>query len=198
MLLYGTVTSPFVRRVRVVADELGLSVTMLDSSTAEGQARLRQATPIWKIPVAEIDGRVIFDSNRIIEYLFEEHGHGSLRAMRPATRVDERNLIAAVDGALEAAIRLFYVRRDGQDPAQIPYLAKERDRITEVMGWLDRRVDGGYCTPDRRFGLGELALYTSLAWMRFRDAYPVDRHPNLVNFEAEHQRRPSLASSAPR
>lgn len=198
MLLYGTVTSPFVRRVRVVAEELGLPVTMVDSSTVEGQERLRKITPIWKIPVAEIDGQVIFDSNQIIEYLFEEHGHGPLRAMRPATRVEERNLIAAVDGALEAAIRLFYVRRDGQDPAQIPYLAKERDRITEVMGWLDRRVESGYCTSDRRFGLGELVLYSSLAWMRFRDVYPIDRHSNLVAFEAEHQRRPSLASSAPR
>lgn len=198
MLLYGTVTSPFVRRVRVVAEELGLPVTMVDSSTADGQDRLRRLTPIWKVPIAEVDGQVIFDSGRIIEYLIEEHGHGSLRATRPATRVEERNLIAAIDGALEAAIRLFYVKRDGQDPGQIPYLAKERDRITEVMGWLDRRVEGGYCTSDRRFGLAELALYTSLAWMRFRDAYPVERHSNLVNFEAEHQRRPSLASTAPR
>lgn len=197
MLLYGTITSPFVRRVRVVAEELGLTPTMVDTSTPEGQERLRRASPIWKVPVAEVDGVVIYDSARIIEYLIEEHGYGTLRPERPATRVTERNLIAAVDGALEAAIRLFYVKRDGHDPGQLPYLAKERDRVAAIMSWLDREIDGGYVTADRDLGLGEIALYTTLGWMRFRDAYPVDQHPNLVHFESEHHLRPSFASTRP-
>ena len=54
MTLYGTTTSPYVRRVRVVTLELGLPLTWVDTFTDAGQAALRARSPVWKVPVVEI------------------------------------------------------------------------------------------------------------------------------------------------
>src|SRR5690606_5704652 len=69
MKLYGTTTSPFVRRVRVVAAEVGEPVERIDTAPEAGQAALREVSPIRKVPVAVIDGRTLFDSHTIIDWL---------------------------------------------------------------------------------------------------------------------------------
>ena len=55
MKLYGTTTSPFVRRVRVVAAEVGEPIEIIDTATDAGQAKLREVSPIRKVPVAVIE-----------------------------------------------------------------------------------------------------------------------------------------------
>ena len=59
MKLYGTTTSPFVRRVRAVAAEIGEPVELVNTASDAGQAQLREVSPIRKVPVAVIDGRRI-------------------------------------------------------------------------------------------------------------------------------------------
>ena len=46
MKLYGTTTSPFVRRVRVAALELGHTFDLVNTAHDDGQAALRAASPI--------------------------------------------------------------------------------------------------------------------------------------------------------
>ena len=50
MKLYGTTTSPFVRRVRVVAAEVGEPVELVNTAPDIGQAQLREVSPIRKVP----------------------------------------------------------------------------------------------------------------------------------------------------
>ena len=69
MKLFGTTTSPFVRRVRVVAAELGVAVDRVDTATEAGMAALRGASPIAKVPVAIVDERLLYDSRVIIDWL---------------------------------------------------------------------------------------------------------------------------------
>ncbi len=194
MKLYGTVTSPFVRRVRVVAATLNLPVTLIDTSTTDGQAALRKVTPLWKVPAAELDGQVIFDSRVINEYLFRTRGYGSMRPVMPYGYVAESNLINAVDGALEAGIRLFYLRRDGGDLTS-PYMVKEAERIGSVMDWLEGQLQGPWTTDDPAFGYGELALYSALDWMQFRKAFDWSKYARLSEFMAFHQA--ALKDTAP-
>src|SRR5688572_16418336 len=119
MKLYGTTTSPFVRRVRIVAAEINEPFDRIETATDEGQAALRAISPIRKVPVAVIDGRTIYDSHTIIEYLTLTRGYGALEP--PRDRWREHNLVNAVDAALDAVIQLFYLRRDGVAIAGTPY-----------------------------------------------------------------------------
>lgn len=197
MRLHGTVTSPFVRRVRVVGLELGRTLEFVDTTTPAGRSSLERLSPLAKIPVLEVGGVGVLDSHAIVDLLLAQHGHGGLRPPRPATQICEGNMVVAVDGALESAIRLFYFRRDGVDVDAIPYMRTERDRVGRTLAWLDQQVRGPWCTPEAGFGLAELALVTCLEWMQFRAAAPLEPYPALLAFLAAHTERPSLVATRP-
>jgi glutathione S-transferase len=194
MKLFGTTTSPFVRRVRVVAAETGQHVDLVNTATDEGQEKLRRATPIWKVPVAEIGERYLFDSRAIIEWLTTFHGWGTMRA--PIDRWRELNLVNAIDGALESAIQLFYLRREGMDPMQIPFGQRQVDRISSIFGWISTEL--GHNGFGSGLGLSELSLVCALDWMDFRDTYPTARHDaDFGALRADLRERASLAATRP-
>jgi glutathione S-transferase len=194
--VYGTITSPYVRRVRVVATELGLPFELIDTATDAGQATLRDKSPIWKVPAAEIDGVLVFDSHPITELLLARAGRGSLAPWR-SDDVEARNALNVVDGALDALINVFYLRKEGVDVEQVPYLKKQKARARATLSWLESNVHEPFVTSRRELGLPEIALGTALAWMRFRDAHPIADHPRLLRCLELLEQRPSFADTQP-
>lgn len=190
MTLFGTVTSPYVRRVRVVAHELGIDTELVDTCTEEGQAALREVSPIWKVPAARVDEETIFDSAVITQQLLRRHGPGPLAAF-DADDTAARNLITVIDGALDALINVFYLAKDGID-ATASYVAKQEARAASAMRWLDKR-----CPSGDSFGLVEIALCTSVDWMRFRQTYDVEQHPAIARLVRDHAARESLVATRP-
>ena len=195
MKLYGTTTSPFVRRVRVVAAEVGEAVERIDTAPDAGQAALREVSPIRKVPVALVDGRTIYDSHQIIDWLVTTRGWHDLAPARDVWH--QHNVINAIDAALDAVIQLFYLRRDGVAIEGSAYEKRQLDRADAIFAWL-----GTQLTDDGRgfgggFGLAELALVTTLDWMDFRKAYPTDRAGDVETVRQAWRERPSLASTRP-
>ncbi len=197
MRLYGTTTSPYVRRVHVVALELGVPFEWVDTATDAGQAALRAFNPLWKVPAVELDGRPLFDSRVIIEQLMREHGPGPLAAI-DAADVDARNMVTVIDGALDALINTLYLQRDGVTATQASYVAKQRERAAAALAWVEARVGAdGWLTRARAFGVAELGLVTALDWMRFRQMYPIEQHPVLMRCLEQHGGRESLVATRP-
>jgi glutathione S-transferase len=196
MLLYGTSTSPFVRRVRIVAAELGLACELVDAASEQGQARLRERTPIWKMPAAEIDGALVLDSHVITELLLSRD-KGRVLAPLLLNDLSGRNLISVIDGALDALLNSFYLAKDGVSSEQSPYLQKQRGRAESALRWLDGQTHGSWLTSNQQLGLPEIALGSALSWMRFRDVYPIERHASLMQVLEALEQRPSFASTRP-
>jgi glutathione S-transferase len=207
LLIYGTITSPYVRRVRVVAHELGLEHELIDTTTDTGQAELRRRSPIWKVPAAELDGQLVFDSRVICDLLVARHGAGKLARVE---QTGERNLITVIDGALDSLVNCFYLARDGVDTESVAYLRKQQERAASALAWIDAQVNDGRLGPaiptealdgpmglDLGFGLPEIALATAAAWMRFRATYPIERHPGVVACLQRCEARPSFAATQP-
>lgn len=195
--LFGTTTSPYVRRVRIVAHELGLPVELVDTSTEAGQIDLREASPVWKVPAARVidgDARAfVMDSGVINALLLQRHGPGPLAPYDPLD-VEQHNLLTVVDGALDALINVFYLAKDGVTPEQSEYLAKQRARAASACAWLDGQVDA---LLGERPSLAAIALGTTVDWMRFRDTYPVDEHAGLVRVATKLAERPSFQATRP-
>jgi glutathione S-transferase len=190
--LYGTLTSPFVRRVRVVAAEAGQPFELV-IAPPDGPA-LGALSPIAKVPVIEDDGRVIFDSRAIIDYIVEQRGWGGLA--EPRDRWAHANYLNAIDGALESAIQVFYLRRDGFDVASMPFAEKQRHRIAAIFGWLADEIAAA------RFGvaprLAELSLACTLDWMEFRETFAVASLGGRLDVvRTMFAARPSFAPTAP-
>ncbi|HEX3759009.1 MAG TPA: glutathione S-transferase family protein [Kofleriaceae bacterium] len=189
MKLLGTPASPFTRRVRIVAAELGEPIEWVDSSTEAGQAELRALSPIWKVPVAVVGGRTVFDSRAIVDWLIATRGYGELAPPGDAWR--ERNLLNAVDESMMSIIQVFYLRRDRIAVEGNPFAQRQLDRTDAIFAWLAREL-----TP-RSFGLAELSLICALDWMDFRKTYPTERAAALAPIRAAWAERPSVVATRP-
>lgn len=194
LLLHGSPTSPYVRRARIVARELGVPLVFVDSRSPEAQEKLRALTPIAKVPILETPSGVIFDSHDIVEWLIEHHGPGPLRG--EDDRRAERNFHHVIDGALDAAIRLFYAQRDGV-PTSAPFLAREEQRLHQCLSWLEARVEGSSCGGAPGLGVIEVALLTVIDWLRFRAATDLGRYPRLAAFADAWAEHPACRETVP-
>lgn len=188
MILYGTVTSPYVRRVRIVALELGLAFELRDANVDAIQAELRAIAPAWKIPTVQFgDSTVLWDSSLINDELVRRHG------FIPALDTEGKQRLAVLDAALDAAISLFYMRRDGVD-LSAPYLRKQRERMDAAMDWITAELEAG------RFGgaltLDTIAVVAALDWFDLRKTWPVEA-ASLKALSAQWNVRPSFASTLP-
>ena len=203
--LFGTVTSPFVRRVRIVCIEKNVPCTLVNVVTTEGQAQLLELSPIAKVPVARFDdGRVVFDSRVILNEIChaDRGGHAPLRepAVDRQGRVEEENALNLVDEALLCLIRLFYLKRDGAD-LSVAYLQKEQARAATILQQINGNLVRNYLSIRNAeaggFGRPELALFTALGWIRFRNTFDLTTTPQLMAFFDHWAPRPSLVQTPP-
>ena len=107
MRLLGSKTSPFVRKVRVVAAELGLTdrIAFEELDPHAGPPALGGVNPLHKVPVLVTDdGTVLHDSPVIAEYLDATFGAGG-HARLLADDLGGRGKLVAID----------------RDPAARPY-----------------------------------------------------------------------------
>ncbi len=196
LTIYGTTTSPYVRRARIVAHELDVEVQLVNTADEPGQSQMRAISPIWKVPTATVGELHLFDSHTICEYLLHNRGPGPL-ARFSADNVHERNLIGVIDGALDALINGMYLGRDGVHSDASSYLRKQKERATSAMAWLETWATGPWLSQVEQLGLPEIALVTTLEWMVFRDAYDVSRNPKLVELANHWRDRDSFAATRP-
>ncbi|HEY2731456.1 MAG TPA: glutathione S-transferase family protein [Polyangia bacterium] len=187
--LYGTTTSPYTRKIRILTRAAGLSVTMVDTRTAEGAAALARIAPLGKVPVIEMgsgpagaldDGtpRVLADSGLVAAWLWARHAP-ALRAAGFELSPDDwtdRALTVAVEGALDAAINRFYLLRD-KLPDQA-YVSRQADRVATTLAWLDAHM------PDfaRPLSGATLSLGCALDWIVLRGMADIPRFSRLVAF----------------
>jgi glutathione S-transferase len=194
--LFGTTTSPYVRRVRIVAMELQLVVELVEDTTATGQQRLAEVSPIWKVPALQIvdEPQLVLDSHAIVELLLRRHGPAEVRPLDPDD-IAAKNVLCVIDAALDSLINALYLTKDGIDSFHSAYMRKQVDRAENALRWLDGRVGDTGFGPG--FGLTEIALVAALDWIRLRSALPLDNCDRLIRAAAHWNDRPSIAATRP-
>lgn len=163
--LWFAPTSPFARKVRVAAAELGLAhrlrLVRVDPWTDD---RLRARNPLAKVPtLVTAGGDTLFESGVICDYLdslapkrqlFPEEGLPRWRALR---------LQGAADGAMLAMGRLFAEERKPPDQRHKPMMARFVDSREAVLDWL-APID----FASDSVTIGELSVAMLLGYLDFR------------------------------
>ena len=167
-----------------------MAIDRIDTATDAGMAQLREVTPIRRVPVAVVDGRLLFDSRAIIAWLTSTMGQGGLAPAADPWR--EQNVLNAIDAAIDAVIQLFYLRRDGVAIDGTPYATRQLERTDAIFAWLAQQD-----LSTERFGLAELSVVCALDWMDFRKTYPTERASGLAAVRAAWTDRPSVAATRP-
>jgi len=104
MKLIGSLTSPYVRKVRVVLAEKKLDYQFV-LEDVWGNDAILAANPLGKVPCLVMDGgEAIFDSRVIVEYVDTLSPVGKLIPPSGRERVEVRTWEALADGLLDASI----------------------------------------------------------------------------------------------
>lgn len=160
--------SPFVRKVRIAAGVLGLTDEMAleAADTLAADDSIRQQNPLGKIPALILeDGRALYDSRVIIEYLETVSGGGRLIPAEIDAKFEALRLAALCDGILEAAILIVYEVR--YRPDQVPHMGwlnLQKDKIRRALKELENNP------PDlSTVTVGNIGAACALGYLDFRN-----------------------------
>lgn len=194
MKVHASPASPYVRKVRALAVELGVPLEMVIADAAAADSSFGRINPIHRVPALELDnGEVLFDSPLICEYLDANHGGGFLPPPGPE-RWRVLKLQALGDGIMDAAVpRRGEVLRPEQQQSPGRLAAYERS-IRQVLDALERDVRGL-----DGVNIGTIAVACALGYLDFRfpdDAWRKGR-PALETWYGTFAQRPSMVQTAP-
>jgi glutathione S-transferase len=200
MKLFHSPFSPFVRKVTVVAHEVGLAerIERLPSAAHPTQrdATIRALHPLAQVPTLITDeGAALADSRVICEYLDALAGGGMFPVSGPARWIALCDQSTA-DGLLDAALLLRYertVRAEGE--RSVAWIAGQTAKIEGVLDGFE--ADVGALAD--RVDIGTITVACALAYLdlRFPDLAWRRRAPTLGTWAEDFAERPSMRATEP-
>jgi glutathione S-transferase len=202
MKLIGSLTSPYVRKVRVVMAEKKLDYQFELEDPWSGDALLK-LNPLGKVPCLVLEGReAVFDSRVIVEYLDTRSPVGRLIPESSRERTEVRTWEALADGVLDAAIL-----------ARLELTWPGRSAKQRCSAWVDRQLSRIHASLDAmskalreqpwcsgtHLSLADIAVGCTLGYLDFRfpDISWRAAHPNLQRLYDKLAARPSFVDTAP-
>lgn len=197
MKLYGSDTSPYARKLRVMIKEKQLPVEYVPADPHAPDSPIPALNPLGLIPVlVRDDGSTLFDSPVIAEFL------DALKApafIPPAgeSRWQVLRWAALGDGILDQAVaRTMELRRPAaQQSAEVQQ--KRNVKIARAMDYAERHITGAWLV-ENRYTLADIALAAALEYVDFR--YPHDwrsARPALATWLTAVSARPAFIDTRP-
>ncbi|AOT07091.1 glutathione S-transferase family protein [Pseudoalteromonas luteoviolacea] len=174
MILYGSNTSPYVRRLRMYCGihQLPIEYKSIDIFNTHDREVLIKHNPARKIPFIVSEEQAICDSNVIARYLQDKFS-------LPHLNWDQENLLTTINACNDSLVEMLLGDRSGFDTkADVLFFNLQRERITETLVYLDKQ-----CTTDVFLNCEylQISLYCLLDWIRFRDLADISHLNGLLN-----------------
>jgi glutathione S-transferase len=203
MKLIGAVTSPYVRKVRVVMAEKKLDFQFVTEDVWAASTTIGDANPLGKVPCLVMEGgEALFDSRVIVEYIDTLSPVGKLIPPVGRERAEVKTWEALADGVLDAAIL-----------ARLEATWAGRSEAQRSAAWIDRQMgkiaaglkavsqglgDKPYCAGIH-FSLADIAVGCMLGYLDFRFPQINWRadYANLAKLDDKLATRVSFADTKP-
>jgi len=198
MKLYGSLTSPYVRKVRILIREKNLACEFVVADAWAADSPIPALNPLGKVPVLALDnGDVLFDSPVIVEYL-DSLKAPALLPVSGAARWETLRWQALADGMLDATVsRLLELRRPAEQQSA-ENIRRQEDKIARSIEYTEQRLSRESWLMESRFTLADLVMAVALEYIDFR--YPHNwrgRHARLAQWLAGVSARASLIETRP-
>jgi len=200
MKLFHSHSSPFVRKVMVVAHELGLAERLeLLPSAVHPVKRDRSVLahhPLAQVPTLVLDnGEGLADSRVICEYLDAEAG-GRLFPAGGDARWRALNEQSTADGVLDAALLIRYeLTARPESERSAAWIEGQTAKIESALAWFEEQAEA----LGDRVDIGTIALACALGYLdlRFSDIAWRDDAPRLAAWFARFEERPAMVATRP-
>jgi glutathione S-transferase len=141
MILIGMFDSPFVRRVAVSMNLLGMPFEHRNWSIGKDFELIRQFNPLGRVPVlVQPDGDTLIESSAILDFL--DQSVGPERALLPAhgeaRREALRIMAIAIGGAEKGVIQVYETAFRPPEKRYRPWLERCHTQMHAALAELDR------------------------------------------------------------
>jgi len=201
MKLIGSLTSPYVRKVRVVMAEKKLEYELILEDVWSSTTQIQTFNPLGKVPCLVMDdGGSLFDSRVIVEYLDTLSPVGRLIPQASRDRTATRCWEAIADGVLDAAvsINIENTKREAEFRSEA-WVQRQMGKIATALEFMDKGLDPQAFCMGVNFSLADVAVGCALSYLdlRFPQLDWRKQYSNLTLLDEKLQARPSFINSAP-
>jgi glutathione S-transferase len=201
MKLIGSLTSPYVRKARIVFAEKKIEVPLIQENVWSQDTKIMESNPLGKVPCLVMDdGGAMFDSRVIVEY---------------ADTLSPVNKLIPSSGKEKAAVKTWEALADGiLDASVLARLeATWRPDEQKSQAWIDRQLlkvdvslkamSNGLGEAEWCFGnqmsLADISVGCALDYLifRFPNIQWQASYPNLNRLYKKLMARPSFENTAP-
>ena len=208
VVLIGMMDSPFVRRVAITMQMLGIDYRHRPLSIFKSFDEFRMVHPLVKVPTLVCDdGEMLVDSTLIIDYL--ESLAGPDKSLYPKDMSTRRSALQQIGEALvgmEKAVQIIYEK--GQRPSELrhpPWIDRLEQQLSSAAGLMEASVEATIEGGSDWLGGAEpmqADITTAVAWhfiqrVTSRTIRPTD-HPYLVEFSEQAEALPAFLACPPK
>jgi len=181
MQIYGTPTSPFVRKVRAFAAEKGIDLEYVIDRPSTMGSHVPELNPLGKIPVLVLDdGETIYDSVVIVEFLDGVKPEPCLIPGDLRARIAVRRWEALGDGIVDATVNISHQYGPMFDEEKREaWIPRQEAKIERALSLVERSIAGREWLHGMTFTLADIAavyplayLDNALATFNWRQRYP--------------------------
>lgn len=201
MKLIGSLTSPYVRKVRIVMAEKKLDYTLILEDVWKPDTAISLSNPLGKVPCLIMeDGGAMFDSRVIVEYLDTLTPVGKLIPVQGRERASVKCWEALADGVLDAAVlmRLEQTQRQEGQRSQA-WVDRQMGKVSAGLKAMSSGfADTPFCAGTH-YSLADVAVGCALGWLalRFPEIRWQDDYPNLARLFEKLSERQSFKDTVP-
>ncbi|MBU3003858.1 glutathione S-transferase family protein [Paraglaciecola arctica] len=191
--LYGSTTSPYVRRLRIwLANTDHEFINLLIFSEDDRQI-LAAKNPTMKIPMLEdeINGKeqVIYDSRVIYRYLTDKFDD-------PVLNWQQENQLTLIDSANDSLVQMFILSNsDIQADEDKLFFKLQKQRVNGVLVQLNEMVAKQQFAS---WNYPAICLYCLIDWIEFRNLHNMQGLTDLLAFHDDNAQRIEVTATDPR
>lgn len=199
MKLIGSLTSPFVRKVRVVMAEKKLEHELLIDDVWAADNITQEHNPLGKVPCLIMDDNsTLFDSRVIVEYLDTLSPVGRLIPQNGRERAAVKCWEAIGDGVTEAAVNIFVeTNRREEHLRSDDFIKRQEQKIINAVESMHKSLGKQPYCMGVNLSLADISVGCALAYLDRRFDYLNwrDGHENLANLYAKLAERQSFINT---
>ena len=202
MKLIGSLTSPYVRKARIVLAEKKMEYEFVLENVHAPDTTIDHFNPLGKIPTLILDdGTCIYDSRVIVEYLDSRAPIHRLIPEGGRERTEVKVWEALADGMQDAAIAVLLETKRPNESARSPeWIAKQARKVDAALASMSRSIGKSPWCYGKSFSLADIAVGTSLGYLAFR--FPENNwqktYPNLLAHYNKLMERESFKDTVPK
>lgn len=201
MKLLYTVNSPYARKVRIVAAEKHIEITLQEVVLADPDCPVKQYNPLGKVPVLILsDGDSLYDSRVIAEYLDNRTPLAHLIPKDNSAKSAVRRWEALADGVCDAAVAVMLEQRKSEPKQDVALIVKQMDKVTRGLTALNNDLGQNKWCVDDTFSLADIAVGCMLGYVGLRFGSVINlatEYPNLERLHTSLLKRQSFKDSLP-